>query len=125
MVLAPASEERYPLLGRRGILGQGHVARELEDSRRRLDRAVRLLVVEHVPDAGGAVLRITRPRDVHVALLTRRVGAEERDEGVGAYRLVPEQPYEVHGLGKGTGQERALVRDGGVYASYKGSHAWA
>lgn len=96
-------EERNPFLRCHGILGQRHIARELEDSLGRIDGAVRLLVVEYIPDARGAVLGIARPRGIREALLARCMGAEQRDERMGTDRLGPEESDEVDRVGKGAG----------------------
>lgn len=104
---------------------QVDITRELEDSARSIHLPQRLLIVQCIPHARCAVLRVARPRHIHHGLLARRVRAQQRNQAVRANRLVLEQLDQRVGVAKGAGHEVLGRRLVAVAAADPRAHARA
>lgn len=122
MLLAAGAGKLLPLVLGLGVLRNGHVALELEDTLWGSGGALGLSVEEDVPDTGSRVLGVAGAVGVDKELLAGGVGAEEGHEAVGADGLVLEQADEVVGGLEGAGEElrvlygRVLAADVGLDA---------
>lgn len=119
MLLTTRAGKLVELLYDPRVLGQADVARELEHPLGGV-AVERLLVVQDVPDAGGAVLRVPRPRGVDEPLLRRRVRAEEGGQAVRLDGLVAKERDEAVGVGERAGEQAVGRRGGAVPPAHEG-----
>ncbi|KAK1839547.1 hypothetical protein CCHR01_17828 [Colletotrichum chrysophilum] len=112
VVLSTRSSELPELLAGLRVLRDGDIRGELEHTGRRAV-AQRLLVVQHIPHTGGAVLRIAGPRLIDKVLLARRMRAKQRNQPMRPDCLVLEQ---LDQLVRGRKRARQQARRRGVRA---------